>query len=378
MPIYAPRNQSPPFKQALIDLSSFLTPHVFRKNGRRVAKRHDYVDVHRSIAVRQFEYLDAPHRNYVQARTAWFGELAPCQAHLLGAANMEARIALADIAARHLQRYREFYEEPIFLVTVSPQRYVLPIGGASQVDLHGLKQTVRQALAGLSFVGMIDFGLLKSWGREGIPRWNNHVSAHAHCIVVGTTREEIKANLARMGRNFVGVTGRCAAVVNEITARQLEGYFRYSLKAPLFEYQVRTGSRTWHNAETGESEILPRLDAHPLRTGDQLRMAAVVHEMMLDELLFGQGAGTALVREIVDEAREPLRCRNLVAERQGSRPSSMIAQTCSISPRDRTVLSKLVVSPPRRRSTDVRYRWLEHAGEDRPLPSSFFQELNEL
>ena len=91
-------------------LPGFLTPQRYRKRERFVATFPDYSDVHRSIAGRQHYYIAEPHRNYVRTRSDWFHILAPNQALLLAAANMEARIAFARLA---LARFRELYDGPV-------------------------------------------------------------------------------------------------------------------------------------------------------------------------------------------------------------------------------------------------------------------------
>ena len=331
-----------PYTNLIRELSRYLTPHRYRKKERKVAAVPDFIDVHRSIAHDQHRYLDRPRRNYARPRGVWMRTLAPAQAHLLSAANMEARIAVAEIALRHLRLHRELYQAPLHFVTVSPAVYIRPLETASRTDLRSLQKLTGQALHSLSFIGAPDFALFKAWGSSGIKALDNHVGPHTHNIVFGASRAEIEQGMLAAGLDSGGWTGGAAYHIKEIAADDVEGYLLYLLKAPLFFYHARQGVRVFRNRASGEEENHALFKAHPLRTGDQLRMAAVVHEMYVDELLFGQGAGTVLARDIRAEAREPLRRLNEVARRQGK---VEISTTVGVKVETRPLLSACITEP---------------------------------
>ena len=331
-----------PHLRPILELSRYLTPSRYRKRMRWVAALPDFTDVHRSIAQDQHRYLDQPRSNYARPRGAWIRALAPSEAHLLSAANMEARIAFAETALRQLRRHRELYREPLHFVTVSPTTYVCPFETASRTDLLSLQKLTGQALSGLSFIGAPDFALFKAWGPAGIRSLHNHVGPHTHSVVFGASKAQIEQGMLQAKLDTGGWSGGRAFHIKAIKPDSLEGYLLYLLKAPLFFYHAKQGTRRFRNPLTDEAETHSLFKAHPLRPGDQLRMGAVIHEMYLDELLFGQGAGTPLVRDIRDEAREPLRRLNEIAKREG-RPE--ISLTVSVKPDSRPLLSACIREP---------------------------------
>ena len=215
-------------------------------------------------------------------------------------------------------------------MTVSPRSYVLPIETASRVNLGALKRPTGQALAGLPFIGMVDFGLFKSWGENRVRKLNDHVSVNTHVLVFGATIEQIKAGFYAMGIDFTAVTRRSAGFAMAVEPDAVEGDLLYLLKAPLFYYKV----------ESDHDRGNLTLGKHTLRPGDQLRMAAVLHDMFLDELFFGQHAGTTFVRAVRTAARAPLVAYNRC------HPGNPIAIALETQPEQRALLSSLVRSPP--------------------------------
>lgn len=339
----SPRTKpSSPCPNPYSELSRYLTPQRYRKRERWVAALPDFIDVHRSIAQDQYRYIDQPRNNYARPRGAWLRYLAPTEAHLLSAAVVEARVAFAKIALRQLRCRPDLYREQLHFVTVSRLKDVRPFETASQTNLHSLQRLTGQAFAGLSFVGAPDFALFKAWGPKGIRYLHNHVGPHTHNIVFGASRAEIKVGMQAAGLGTGGWTGGAAYHIKEITAEEVEGYLLYLLKVPLFFYHAKKGVRVFRSRHNGEREHHALFKPFPLRPADQLRMAAVVHAMYLDELLFGQGEGTELVGAIRDEAREPLRRRNEWARRQGRRE---ILITVSVRPECRALLSDCIREP---------------------------------
>ena len=168
MPLVSIAKANPACLEPLNKLSQFLTPQQFHKTTRKAFSASAYDDVLRSIAQLQYEYIGWPRKNSVRVRGPWFGILAPCQAHLLGAANIEARIRFAKNAVHQLRLHLESYEGPVCFFSVCPRQYVLPLHTAHLTDLHGLKRLTGQIFAGCSFVGSMDFALFKGFGKGGV------------------------------------------------------------------------------------------------------------------------------------------------------------------------------------------------------------------
>lgn len=346
MPLKSIADGNPAFKRPLFQLSRFLTPRRFRKSERKAFTTHDFEDVLRSIAERQYEYIGWPRKNSVRVLGYWVQTLAPSDAHLLNAANVEARISFAKIAVHEVLRVLEDYAGPVCFFSVCPRRYVLPLCDAHRVDLRSLKKLTGQVFASRSLVGSVDFALFKGFGRGGIRAWHNLVGAHTHGLVWGASAEELRASFAAMGPSFINVKGECAGYAQEIGPDEIAGYMRYALKLPLFEYNVRAEDDGF-DPDTGEIFRTTKVSPNPLRPGDQLRMAALLRDMSLDHLIFGQHEGTGVVREIRRRARLPIVQKNEFAALRGRTPDAFI-DTDEIPFWKRTPVATLIQNPPRK------------------------------
>ena len=346
MPPKLTANATKPRKKPTFWPSSFVTPQRYRTTERKVFRAADYDDVHRSVGVSLHAYTAWPRKNSVRVCGGWFDNLRPSKAYLLGAANVEARICFAKTAVHEVIGHLEDFEGPVCFFSVCPHQYVMPMRDAHFVDLHGLKKLTGQVFAGCSLVGSIDFALYKGFGRHGVRAWHNQVGAHTHGLVWGKSAEELRANLQGMGPDFINVKGECAGYVQQIGADEIAGYMRYALKLPLFEYNVTAADDNF-DPDTGEVFRTKKVSANPLRPGDQLRMSALLHDMSLDHLIFGQHEGTAVVREVRRRARLPLMRRNEIAQRHGSPPSSRLALE-EIWRWKRMPVSKLIRTPPKK------------------------------
>ena len=346
MPLSSIADTNSSFKQPLIQLSRFSTPHRLRKHERKAFSASDFDDVLRSVAQSQYEYIGWPRKTSVRVCGPWFRALAPCDSHLLCAANVEARIRFAKIAVHEVLRHLEDHSELVCFFSICPVRYVAPLHRAHSVDLTSLKKLTGQAFRGCSLVGSTDFALFKGFGQHGVRACHNHVGAHTHGLVWGKSQSELQELLAAMGPEFINVKGQCAGYVREISADELAGYMRYSLKLPLFEYNVKADQRETLDPQTGEIFHGTKVSPNPLRPGDQLRMSALLRDMYLDDLIFGQGEGTSVVREIRHRARAPLVHLNRLAETRTRH--TPIAIGASISHWERTPVSKLLRNPPRK------------------------------
>lgn len=345
MPLKSIADSNPMYKGPLTALSRYLTPHRPRKNERKSFSAADFDDVHRSIAERQYTYIGWPRSNSVKVRNPWFGTLAPSEAHLLNAANVEARIRFAKTAVHEVIRHLG-EASPACFFTVCPRHYVKPLTDAHRVDLHSLRKLTGQVFSGCSFVGAVDFALFKGFGKGGLRHWHNHVGAHTHGILWGKSIDEVRAMLRALSPDFVNVKGESGAYVQDIGPDEIAGYMRYSLKLPLFEYNL-TADDSRYDAETGEILTSVKVNSHPLRPGDQLRMAALLHDMSLDHLIFGQLEGTPVVREIRRRARLPITRMNEDAVRRGLLPNCQIG-TEEIDWSRRTAVRDLILNPPKK------------------------------
>ena len=346
MPRKSIADRNPCLAGPLSALSRFPTPTRFRKTERKAFAASDFDDVLRSVAERQFDYIGWPRSNSVRVRGAWFREMSPSYAYLLGAANVEARIRFARTAVHEALRHLEEYKGPVFFFSVCPRHWVSSLSDAHRVDLHGLKKLTGQVFAGCSLVGSVDFALFKGFGKGGIRAWHNKVGAHTHGLLWGTSMEELQAKLAAMGPDFINVKGECAGYVQQITPDEIAGYMRYALKLPLCEYNVKADDARF-DPETGEILREVKVSTNPLRPGDQLRLSALLCDMHLDHLIFGQHEGTGVAREIRRRARLPLARRNEIAERRRRPPNEHIG-TEEICRWARTPIARLIQNPPKR------------------------------
>lgn len=346
MPPVSRTNANKLRKELSFTPSHFITPQRFRKTERKVFSASDFDDVHRSIAERQYAYIGWPRKNSVRVRGSWIGTLGPSSAYLLGAANIEARIGFAKTAVHEVLRHLDGYEGPVSFFSVCPRQYVLPMSEAHSVNLNALKKLTGQAFGGCSLVGSVDFALFKGFGKRGIRAWHDQVAAHTHGLVWGASEEEMKAMLVAMGADFINVKEECAGYVQKVASDEIAGYMRYALKLPLFECNV-TANDDRFDPETGEIFGTTKISTNPLRPGDQLRMAALLHDMSLDHLIFGQLEGTGIAREIRRRARLPLVQKNEESERRNRPPSTRIGIE-EISWLNRTPVAKLIQNPPKK------------------------------
>ena len=309
----------------------------------------DFVEAHRWVDDRVKAYLEAPRARYARTAAGVAPELRLDVAYRLHANNHEARNTFARAAVELASEHPGLNRGEVFLVTFVPAVFAFPLGDhevpdlvlaprrrsaprsasrlaeaprvrdlaaqaaarragpAARVDLVPLQALVRDALAGLPLLGMVEAALYRAWGPGG--RTVDHVAWHTHALVWNTTRAALDARLRELGDNHInlmqagtgGAQRGCAVHVKRVY--DLTGALLYILKAPMQEVRVnRRPERV--NPETGE--VFPadlRQQKRKLRTGERVRLLDILHERRLADLLFSGGSGRALARAIRQRAR---------------------------------------------------------------------------
>jgi hypothetical protein len=99
------------------------------------------------------------------------------------------------------------------------------------------------------------------------------------------------------------VPDKPAAYCRHLTGNQVLAKLLYALKAPQKRYRVFRPRGFLVSRTTGEISQKPaRIQKDWLRTGQRVRMCRIMADRYLDRLLFGQGEGTKLCRDIREDA----------------------------------------------------------------------------
>ena len=168
-----------------------------------------------------------------------------------------------------------------------------------------LQTLVRQALQGMSFIGMIEPALYKNWGPNGVMSRRDGLYWHAHVLVWGLHA----ATVGRRARNKIGkrhhnLLGGTPVWVKSIKADELDLYARYLAKTPMKHYRLHPTKGEEIDEETGEvfttTGYRQRKDA--MGVGDRILVANAVAGLTLDFLLFAGGSGVPLATTIKDRA----------------------------------------------------------------------------
>jgi hypothetical protein len=227
--------------------------------------------------------------------------------HLL-ANNVQSRIRLAEIAWRHIGLHPASVEGPVFMVTLTPGQYALPEAEGPTFDVRKIKAWTRQVLAGFEFIGMVEAGFFPEFPAKTKPT----VSWHVHLLVWGATYQRLNQILREVRREYPSfVPGVPSAHTLRLTSvEQIQLRVLYMLKAPQKRYRVYFKDEEVLNEMTGEiTRGKGKITKDWLRTGERVRMCRVMAGRLLDDLLFGQGAGTQLRGEIVEEALAAFRAQ---------------------------------------------------------------------
>jgi hypothetical protein len=280
-----------------------------------------FAAVHRWADEKIKNYIEHPRANYVAEPSAGVAaELRRDAAFGLPANNAEARIAFAEIALEHIQAHEDIRLGPLCFVTIAPSAFAFPVGDsryrirpldawlrrtgpAATFDTRRLQALARQALGDIPFLGMVEIALFRRWGPARRSR-RDWISWHAHLLAWGATQTELTRVLNPLREKYSSLRENSpSAHVQEVPDDDLERQIVYALKAPQKVYRVEMFSRPWTHPVTGVTRP-PGLHTQKdwLQTGDRVRLLDIMAERNLDQLLFGNGDGTALARAIRREA----------------------------------------------------------------------------
>ncbi|MCJ2099768.1 hypothetical protein [Methylobacterium sp. E-046] len=234
-------------------------------------------------------------------------ELDPHQRRALYANNPWSRIAFADAVVPRVLAHQGVQAGPIFLVTLAVAEHTVPLAEAKDFDCRRVKGLTRQALGGISFVGMIEGALYRNFGATG-PQIGDFVSWHAHVLTWGASRKAINDATKSIRRSRSGlIPDRPCIDVRLVNPARVADKLYYALKGPQKEYRIYSqGDRI--DPESGEV-LGPgyRQSKRPLRTGDRARLCHAFEDRLLDKLLFGSGDGAPLCNAIKHETLKPFR-----------------------------------------------------------------------
>ena len=195
-----------------------------------------YADVHRWANIKMVNYIVGPRENHaVVPNPDVFDTMQRDAAVELFANNAEARIAVTEIALQHVLDHPEVRRGPVCFVTLVPACYAFPLGDdparsreanavyrtsgrAANFDLRLLRQTARQALGDIPFLGMCEVALYHRWGPEGRDRrdWG---SWHCHLLTWGIDQQEISGVLASFRARHASMMKGIAGGAREGCAR---------------------------------------------------------------------------------------------------------------------------------------------------------------
>ena len=257
---------------------------------------------------RLMRYVGFPRRGCVSPAPWIMRDMEPRYALYHQASNRHARLLLAPLM---LQALREGTADTtdIFLVSVTPRQYVLPVGEPDKTMLASLQFFSRQAIGNSSGIGIIEPALYVGCQADGPRLYGDVIAWHTHLIVWGVTLAELHRFREALGPQHVGITGRSCVWIKAITRDEAEIYARYMSKAPTSQYRLQRSRGEETDNETGEVFYGYRQNKEPLwrRPRRLVQLANVMKDLFMDDLVFGSGAGSALAHGIVDQIIAPRR-----------------------------------------------------------------------
>ena len=187
----------------------------------------------------------------------------------------------------------------VFFVTLISDVYAV---ADTEEPPNPLKLTswARQMLNGFNCLGMIEPAYYTEFRAQPEDRKTRLVSYHAHALVWGADKREIRARIKNLNRKLSSVVPempaahatRCASTAD--LTRQLF----YLLKSPRKRYRVGIDKR-----KPGDPTKQSKDD---LRPAERLRIHAHMRNLYLDELAFGGGEGGQLLAAIKKKALKKL------------------------------------------------------------------------
>lgn len=235
-------------------------------------------------------------------------DMEPCNARYHQASNRHGRLILAELLLEAVRRAIP-PDVGIYLVTVSPRQYVLPVGEPSKAMLKSLECFTRQAIGNSPGIGIIEPGLYVGCQADGPRLYGDVISWHAHLIVWGVSLAELHRFRAALGPQHFGITGRTCVWIKPITREEAEIYARYMCKAPTSQYRLQRTRGEETDDETGEIFYNHRQNKEPLwrRPRRLVQLANTMRDLFMDDLVFGSGEGTPVARDLIAAITAPRR-----------------------------------------------------------------------
>ncbi len=225
------------------------------------------------------------------------------------ASNRHARLRLAKLMLDAVRTGIPPNVE-VFLVSVTPRKYVVPAGQPTKVMLKSLEFFSRQAIGNSPGIGVIEPGLYVGCSADGPRPYVDVISWHSHILVWGVTLAELHRYRLALGPRHVGITGRCCVWIKPITREDAEVYARYMSKAPTSQYRLQRTPGDETDEETGEIFYSYRQNKEPLwrRPRRLVQLANVMKDLFMDDLVFGSGkTGSALAGGVIAQITAPRR-----------------------------------------------------------------------
>lgn len=267
-----------------------------------------FVRVHREAAQRLDAYTVQRDRRYRRLVIDTRTERGERAAHYMYANNEHSRITLARVMLDRLHRAVGPDTGPFTFVTVVPVAYLVALADAetmsaeARADLIGrLQALARQTLQGMNYVGMVEPALYKRRGPDGPGDNRDGLFWHVHAVVWGLNTQAVRSRArAKIGKRHTNLFGRSAVWVKEIEHGEVDVYGLYIVKAPLKHYDLRPTTKESIDPETGEVFTGPGYRQQPdtMQTGDRVRVAHAMEGLLLDQLLFGGGDGSAVATAV--------------------------------------------------------------------------------
>jgi hypothetical protein len=187
----------------------------------------------------------------------------------------------------------------IFFVTLISDVYAV---ADTEEPPNPLKLTswARQMLNGFNCLGMIEPAYYTEFRAQSADQKTRFVSYHAHALVWGADKSEIRARLKDLNRKLSSAVPekpaahatRCASTA-DLTRRVF-----YLLKSPRKRYRVGIDER--------KSDNPTKQSKDKLRPAERLRIHAHMRNLYLDELAFAGGEGRQLLAGIKKAALKKL------------------------------------------------------------------------
>jgi hypothetical protein len=250
--------------------------------------------------------------NSIESRVNWY---------YLYAVNYYSRLMFAKI---YLDEVFDFFEiseidepagQPAFLVSVCDASLTTS-DKDPPISMKRVKTRIYQALAGLSYLGMIEPGYFTNITEDNRRR-TRELSWHAHVIVWGTSKEELQRRFSWLKgkqkgnpppfRPFIGVRpGLNPLHFKTIIPGTLERVLRHILKSPRKEYSLFKNQVASDKYGRTIFTSKPR----PIRPGNQYKLFNVMKtELFLDQMMVSGGAGKAIAQRTKNRSLATFRRR---------------------------------------------------------------------